>query len=56
MPVSREKRIYLAYQLSYSALAKEGLDRLDARALLHVAQAFSLSPLAVQRIVKAQTK
>jgi hypothetical protein len=51
--MSREQRIYLAYTASVKALAKEELDRIDARAILHIAQTFALSPLAVQRIVKA---
>jgi hypothetical protein len=50
---SREERIYLAYKATKKAFLKEGIkDRLHARALLYLAETFSLSPLRVHLIVK----
>lgn len=50
---SREERIYLAYKATKKAFLKEGIkDRLHARALLYLAETFSLSPLRVHLIIK----
>lgn len=51
MAQTREDRIYLAYKANKNALTKQGADRVHARTLLYVSELFSLSPLAIQRIV-----
>jgi len=54
MAQSREDRIYLAYKSIRSKVRKEGLDRDHARAVLYIAEAFSISPLMVQQIVNTK--
>jgi hypothetical protein len=56
MALSREDRIYLAYKGIKSKVQKQGLDREHARAVLYIAEAFSISPLKVQQIVNAKKK
>lgn len=56
MGLSREDRIYLAYQANKKALSREGLDRVHARTLLYLSEAFSLSPLKIQQIVDQRRK
>lgn len=50
MPLSREDRIYLAYNHIYGEYAKRGVKQAHARALVYVGAKFELSPLVVQRI------
>ena len=56
MGLSREDRIYLAYQSNKKALSKEGLDRVHARTLLYLSETFSMSPLKIQQIVDQRQK
>ena len=52
MAQSREDKIFLAYKVTRASLEKQGLtDRIHARTLLHLAQLFSVSPLAIHRLV-----
>ncbi len=51
MALPKEDRIYLAYMSIRSKIKKEGLDREHARAVLYIAEAFSISVLKVQKIV-----
>ena len=52
--MTREDRIYLGYLANKRALEREGLDRIHARALLFIAEAFSISPLLVDKIVRGR--
>lgn len=54
MALSREDRIRLAYKSIKVKIKKEGLDREHARAILYIAEAFSISPLKVQQLVASK--
>lgn len=54
MPQSREDRIYLAYKAQKAKLAKEGVEKIHAHAVIVVGATFALSPLKVQQIVNAR--
>jgi hypothetical protein len=56
MALSREDRIRLAYKSIVQKIKKEGLDREHARAVLYIAEAFSITPLKVQKIVARNKK
>jgi hypothetical protein len=52
MPQSREDKIRLAYTAIKKKVIREGLDRAHERTLLAVAEAFALSPLKINQIVR----
>lgn len=54
MALPKEDRIYLAYKSIRAKIKREGLDREHARAVLHIAEAFGISVLSVQRIVNTK--
>lgn len=56
MALSREDKIFLAYGSIRSKIEREELDRPHARALLYIAERFSISPLKADLIVKARQK
>jgi hypothetical protein len=56
MAQSREDKIYLAYKGVKSKIEKQGLDREHARALLLIAEAFNISPLKVDQIIRSKKK
>lgn len=54
MALPKEDRIYLAYKSIRAKIKREGLDREHARALLYIAEAFSISVFVVQKIVDSK--